>query len=78
MLPLKQQACRGRDIFFYDQAGCGESIIPSGNRTQDYPHLLDPQYYATVELPALIEFWGLKQYHVIGSSLGTILSQYLF
>jgi proline iminopeptidase len=76
MLPLKQQACRGRDIYFYDQAGCGESKIPSGKHTEDYPHLLDPQYYATVELPALIEYWGLQQYHVIGNSWGTILSQY--
>lgn len=76
MLPLKQQACRGRDIYFYDQTGCGESKIPHGNRTEDYPHLLDPQYYATVELPALLEFWGLRHYHVIGNSWGTILSQH--
>jgi proline iminopeptidase len=76
MLPLKQQACRGRDVYFYDQTGCGESKIPRDNRTEDYPHLLDPQYYATVELPTLIDYWGLERYHVIGNSWGTILSQY--
>jgi proline-specific peptidase len=76
MLPLKQQACRGRDIYFYDQTGCGESKIPRENSTEDYPHLLDPQYYATVELPTLIDHWGLERYHVIGNSWGTILSQY--
>ena len=26
MLPLKQQACRGRDVFFYDQAGAGTAF----------------------------------------------------
>ncbi|KAL3919208.1 MAG: hypothetical protein SGILL_003869 [Bacillariaceae sp.] len=76
MLPLKQQACRGRDVYFYDQTGCGESKIPAANHTSDYPHLLDPQYYATVELPALIEHWGLSKYHIVGNSWGTILLQY--
>ncbi|KAG7349827.1 proline-specific peptidase [Nitzschia inconspicua] len=76
MLPLKQQACRGRDIYFYDQTGCGESKIPNANRTEDYPHLLDPQYYATIELPTLINYWGLHKYHVVGNSWGTILLQY--
>ncbi|KAL3916986.1 MAG: hypothetical protein SGILL_004924, partial [Bacillariaceae sp.] len=76
MLPLKQQACRGRDVYFYDQTGCGESMIPKENKTQDFPHLLDPQYYATVELPALITYWNLDKYHVVGNSWGTILLQY--
>jgi proline-specific peptidase len=76
MLPLKQQACRNRDVYFYDQTGCGESIIPSTNNTSDFPYLLDPQYYATVELPKLIEHWNLTLYHVLGNSWGTILAQY--
>ena len=38
-LPLKNQACRGRDIVFYDQAGCGKSSIgkiPDDQITAEY------------------------------------------
>lgn len=76
MLPFKQQACRGRDVFFYDQAGCGMSPIPTNRTASDYPFLLDPQYYATIELPTLVKFWGLKSYHVVANSWGTLLAQY--
>ena len=101
MLPLKQQACRsGRDVYFYDQAGCGKSVIPSTDdpvsesspedlsgdsknapKTRcienDYPWLLTTEYYTQEELPALIKHWGFKenQYHIIGNSWGTVLSQ---
>ena len=98
MLPLKQLACRPdshgrtRDVYFYDQAGCGESIVPVKdidrniviyNKTQymsqlvnEYPFLLDPQYYATVELPRIVQALGLETYHVVANSWGTILTQY--
>lgn len=85
MLPLKQQACRGRDVIFYDQAGCGASV-PDNNSSfltasideinGTYPWLIDPLYYATEELPALIEHLGYEQYHILGSSWGTILAQW--
>ena len=76
MLPLKQQACRGRPIYFYDQAGCGSSV-PSKNfsAARDHPWLLDPGYYATEELPALLKHWQLKRFHLVGNSWGTMLAQ---
>jgi len=79
MLPLKQQACRGRSVIFYDQAGCGKSPGP-----KDVPsHLLDPYYYATVELPTLVEHLGFANsssssgggFHLLGNSWGTMLAQ---
>jgi proline-specific peptidase len=105
LLPLRQQACRGRPIIFYDQAGCGKSIVPSTTptttisttfsgktsaadnnkeakynpasniNTHDFPWLLDPHYYATKELPTLIQHLGLQQYHLVGHSWGTIIAQ---
>jgi len=77
MLPLKQQACRGRPIYFYDQAGCGKSSLPEPNIsvTEKYPWLLTSEYYSLEELPILIQHWGLQAYHIIGNSWGTILSQ---
>ena len=85
MLPLKQQACRGRPVYFYDQAGCGKSIInaslsssssPSSSVANEYPWLLTTEYYSLEELPALIEHWDLRDYHIIGNSWGTVLSQF--
>ena len=59
MLPLKQLACRGAaEVIFYDQAGCGESLLPEGTSVAgDFPHLLDMSYYSQEELPALIDHW---------------------
>lgn len=85
MLPLKQQACRGRPVYFYDQAGCGKSIInaslsssssSSSSVANEYPWLLTTEYYSLEELPALIEHWDLRDYHIIGNSWGTVLSQF--
>jgi proline iminopeptidase len=84
MLTLKQLACRRdrygrtRDVYFYDQSGCGESILPTGktNVTKYYPYLLDPLYYSTIELPRIIEYLNLDKYHIIANSWGTILAQY--
>jgi len=77
LLPLKQLACRGAEVIFYDQAGCGESTLQKGEPVSptDHPHLIDPAYYSEEELPALIEHWGLDKYHVLGHSWGTILAQ---
>jgi proline iminopeptidase len=80
MLPLKQQACMGRDIYFYDQAGCGNSELPpqiiNATVADDFPWLLTSSYYAEEELPAVISHLGLDDYHIIGNSWGTIVSQY--
>jgi proline iminopeptidase len=78
MLPLQQQACRGRDVYFYDQAGCGLSQVPDANATirEKYPWLLTIEYYAHEELPAIVSHLGLTEFHIIGSSWGTVLSQY--
>lgn len=78
MLPLKQQACQGRDIYFYDQAGCGESSVPNSTNASikdDYPWLLTTSYYAEEELPALVSHLGLTKFHIIANSWGTVLSQ---
>lgn len=78
LLPLKQLACRGAEVIFYDQAGCGESSTFQNGETisvDDNPHLLDPAYYSEEELPALIDHWKLDKYHVLGHSWGTILAQ---
>lgn len=90
LLPLRQLACRMSDaeVIFYDQAGCGESVIPPESEsdsdeqmatetsiTDQYPHLLDPTYYSEIELPTLINHWNLTKYHVLGHSWGTILAQ---
>jgi proline iminopeptidase len=85
MLPLRQQACHGRPIYFYDQAGCGKSIINASSSSSSssptsvaevYPWLLTVEYYSLEELPALIEHWNLSDYHIIGNSWGTVLSQF--
>jgi len=79
LLPLRQQACRGREVIFYDQAGCGQSssLSPEKNMSSvtHFPWLIDPSYYATEELPALISHLGLDRYHLLGHSWGTILAQ---
>ena len=62
MLTLKQLAYRRdcydhtRDVYFYyDQSGCGESILilptRETNVTIYYPNLSHPLYYLTIELP---------------------------
>lgn len=96
-LPLKQLACRPdrhgrtRDVYFYDQGGCGESMqavngnTDSGTNTtrlvEEHPYLLDPQYYATIELPEIVKYLGFDDesssgYHIVANSWGTILAQY--
>jgi proline iminopeptidase len=77
LLPLKKLACDGRDVIFYDQAGCGDSTLPEANQSvQDvYPWLLDPNYYALQELPALLDHLAIYRFHLLGHSWGTILAQ---
>ena len=81
MLPLKQQACRGRDVYFYDTGGCGQSVIPNKSDDDDDdddddlpPWLADVNYYAHEELPALIAHWGLQAFHLVGNSFGGIIA----
>lgn len=74
MLPLKQQACRGRDVYFYDQMGAGLSERPVPSAKAAAPWLFDLSYYAE-ELTALIAHLGLTRHHVLGSSWGTIVAQ---
>ena len=80
LLPLRQPACLGRAVIFYDQVGTGESAIDNDESnnmtiTESHPWLLDPWYYATEELPALVEHLKIKQYHLIGHSWGTLVAQ---
>ncbi|EOD21055.1 hypothetical protein EMIHUDRAFT_208184 [Emiliania huxleyi CCMP1516] len=73
LLPLKQQACRGRTVYFYDQVGAGVSERPASAKASA-PHLFDIDYYPE-ELAALIRHLGLRRFHVLGSSWGTIVAQ---
>ncbi|CAE7309926.1 pip, partial [Symbiodinium pilosum] len=69
MLPLKQQACRGREVVFYDQVGAGASSQPP---LRSAPWLLTVDYYVEV---FRVEGLGSRKFHLLGSSWGTILSQ---
>jgi proline iminopeptidase len=77
-LPLKQIACRHRQVIFYDQAGCGESLVGDGrgdnNFTQKYSFLLNVSYYATEELPAVLNALDVDSFHLLGHSWGTMLA----
>ena len=74
MLPLKQQACRGRAVYFYDQVGAGLSERPTPSASASAPWLLNLSYYPA-ELSALVAHLGLTRHHVLGSSWGTIVAQ---
>merc|ERR1719422_973742 len=64
MLPLKQVACTGRKIIFYDQVGTGRSTICSPGEQGENPnpcevdetheHLLTLDYYI-LEVQALVD-----------------------
>ena len=74
MLPLKQQACRGRDVYFYDQAGAGTSERPTPSSRIAAPWLFNLSYYPE-EMMAVVAHLGLARHHVLGSSWGTIVAQ---
>ena len=74
MLPLKQQACRGRDVYFYDQAGAGTSERPAPSSRIAAPWLFNLSYYPE-EMMAVVTHLGLTRHHVLGSSWGTIVAQ---
>ena len=68
-------AATGREVIFYDQAGSGESGLPSNTTVaDDYPFLLNISYYAEEELPALVKALGLKKYHIVSDSWGTMIA----
>eukprot|EP00397_Hematodinium_sp_SG-2012_P015727 GEMP01016024.1.p1 GENE.GEMP01016024.1~~GEMP01016024.1.p1 ORF type:complete len:413 (+),score=80.72 GEMP01016024.1:21-1259(+) len=71
LLPLKQLACRGRKVVFYDQVGCGRSDRPT---KQHAPWLYTKDYYVS-ELEKLIAHLGYANYHILGNSWGTVVSQ---
>lgn len=75
LLPLKQQACRGRRVLFYDQAGCGVSRNGITNATAQAPWLLTIDYYLE-ELEAVIQAAGLggRSVHLLGNSWGGLLA----
>eukprot|EP00931_Biecheleriopsis_adriatica_P055997 TRINITY_DN33197_c0_g1_i1.p1 TRINITY_DN33197_c0_g1~~TRINITY_DN33197_c0_g1_i1.p1 ORF type:complete len:447 (-),score=67.78 TRINITY_DN33197_c0_g1_i1:189-1529(-) len=73
MLPLKQQACRGREVVFYDQVGAGESSKPADPQ-RSAPWLFTIDYYVE-ELQALVDHLGWSAFHFVGNSWGTIIGQ---
>jgi len=70
---LKQQACRGHEVVFYDQVGCGESQRPERIQ-KTAPWLYTIEYY-TEELRTLIDTLGWQKFHLLGHSWGTIVGQ---
>lgn len=76
LLPLKQQACRGRDVYFFDSAGCGKSAFGvDGDDNNEVPlWLSDPDYYKHTELPALLQQWGLNEFHLFGNAFGGMVA----
>lgn len=73
VLPFKQQACRGREVVFYDQVGCGLSAIPPEPR-RTAPWLFTVDYYIE-EVRALANALGWDAFHFIGHSWGTYVGQ---
>ena len=85
MLPLKQVACSGRKIIFYDQVGTGRSTIcPPGEQGENptpcevdetHEHLLTLDYYIS-EVQALVDALDLASsgYHIFGHSWGTSIA----
>jgi proline-specific peptidase len=73
LLSLKQQACRGRVVYFYDPLGMGKSSRIVSSKEMP-PLLLD--YYATEELPALLEAWNLitTQVSLLGHGFGGMIA----
>lgn len=68
VLPLRQLACQGRAVIFYNQCGTGSG------ETMDYPTCcLDINYLAKQELVAVIEFTvpPEQHYHLVAESFGT-------
>lgn len=73
LLPLQQLACRGHDVVFYDQVGCGESSVPEDPR-HEAPWLFTIDYYFE-EVRALVANFNWQSFHLLGHSWGTIVSQ---
>jgi proline-specific peptidase len=73
LLSLKQQACRGRVVYFYDPLGMGNSSRSISSKQMLPPLLLD--YYATEELPALLEAWNFTtQVSLLGHGFGGMIA----
>ena len=70
--PLRSLACDGREVVFYDQAATGASSLYRHQRIPS--ELFHIEYYAETELVALIAELGYEQFHVLGSSWGTMVA----
>lgn len=73
ILPLKLLVNYGYRVILYDQCGCGLSSNVNDVR-EHAPHLLTIEYYCR-ELNALISHYGLEDFHLYGSSWGTMVIQ---
>ncbi|KAJ3132829.1 hypothetical protein HK100_004924 [Physocladia obscura] len=71
--PLILLADLGVPVIFYDQCGCGSSSFVD-DPEKDAPWLLTIDYYVE-ELQKLISALDLKEFHIYGSSWGTIVTQ---
>ena len=71
MLPLKILCDDGYPLIFYDQGGCGDSTFVSDPATVA-PWLLTISYYVE-ELAAVVRHYSPLEYHLYGSSWGTVV-----
>lgn len=61
---------KGRRVFLYDQLGCGRSGVTKKSRwTVDT---------FTRELDLLVKAWGLKEFHLVGTSWGGTLAMEVY
>ena len=75
MLPLKQQACRGRKVIFYDQVGAGLSQKPTSAKDSAPWLLTIPYYLEELQFVADALLGGSQPFHLLGSSWGTVVAQ---
>ena len=64
---LDKLAETGRQIISYDQIGCGNSFVAG------HPELFTKDVWME-ELYALIEYLGIKEYHILGQSWGGMMA----
>jgi pimeloyl-ACP methyl ester carboxylesterase len=76
ILPLKLLTHKyGYSCIFYDQAGCGKSDFDRcGDPENSAPWLFTLDYYIE-EFMSLVNHYQLTEYHIYGSSWGTIVAQ---
>jgi len=72
LLSLKQVAY-DRPVIFYNQSGCGNSVVQGCDSVYSKNIVWTVQHYCQ-ELKQLLDIWGYQQYHIFGHSWGGTLA----